>query len=51
MVIREVVAVPAAVDLPIEKGDDVPVAHGVFAGGPVVSDILLAHDLVAFWDF
>jgi len=51
MVIREVVSVATAVDLPVEKRDDVPVAHGVLAGGPVVMDILLAHDLVAFWDF
>merc|ERR1712187_327349 len=51
MVVSKVVPVATAVDLPVEKGDDVPVAHGAFASGPVVVDILLAHDLVAFGDF
>jgi len=51
MIVCDIVTITTAVDRPVEKGDDVPEAHGFLAGGPVVADILLAHDLVAFWDF
>jgi len=50
VVIREVVSVAMAVDLAVEKGDDVPGSHGVSASVPIVTHVLLAHCFIPLWD-
>merc|ERR1719323_507948 len=48
--VREVVSVAMTVDLAVEKGNDVPGAHGVSASVPIVTHVLLTHCFVPLWD-
>merc|ERR1711866_34427 len=50
VVVREVVTVTMAVDLAVEKGNDVPGPHGVSASVPIVTHILLTHCFIPLWD-
>merc|ERR1711953_1258203 len=50
VVVRKVVSVAMAVDLAVEKGNDVPGSHGVSASVPIVTHVLLAHCFVPLWD-